>query len=81
MFIEPASRCPALRQEGNVYRTRIEMSRPPSGGPCHPSLAYFSANPNIIDYTLGTWVAEKLGGRRWPTHLHKSTFKRSLPLP
>ena len=34
MFIEPETAGPALRQEGNVYRTRDGRVRPPSGGPC-----------------------------------------------
>ena len=34
MFIEPKTTRPALRQEGNVYRTEDDRARPPPGGPC-----------------------------------------------
>jgi hypothetical protein len=34
MFIETDTAGPALRQEGDVYRTRDGRARPPSGGRC-----------------------------------------------
>ena len=82
MFIGTKWNEGALRQEGNVYRP-VGAMRPALRQEGHGilRLLVFPPNPNIIDYTRGTWVAEQPRGKRWHIHSHKSTFKRSLPSP
>ncbi len=70
----------ALRQEGHVYRTRIEMS-PPS---VRRAMSFLLVLRRIQTSSIILWApgqTAKLGGRRWPTRSHKSTFRRYLPLP